>query len=163
MEQIKYATADYTGGGIYCYQGQMTDGRWFIADDEGCVGICDADPFKAGEDVWYLDWQDEHVKWLDESEAERMHRDILRWIIENEPEGNYNAWELKERLNGRKLTIEAKNTGCAMDDVDYTMTVGELIEALSQYDKDMKVYLSFDGGWSYGGISEDDFAYSEEE
>ena len=42
-----------------------------------------------------------------------------------------------------------------MEDVRDTMTVGELTQFLSDYDDDTPIYLSFDGGYTYGGISED--------
>ena len=35
-----------------------------------------------------------------------------------------------------------------------TMTVGELISILENYDKDTPIYLSFDKGYTYGGINE---------
>lgn len=37
------------------------------------------------------------------------------------------------------------------------MTVGEMIDVLSQYDEDTPVYLSFDNGYTYGGITEERF------
>lgn len=37
------------------------------------------------------------------------------------------------------------------------MTVGELIEFLGNYDEDTPVYLSFDNGYTYGGITESRF------
>ena len=36
-----------------------------------------------------------------------------------------------------------------------TMTVGELIEKLSSYDRSLKVYIKNDNGWTYGGITAD--------
>ena len=36
-----------------------------------------------------------------------------------------------------------------------TMTVGELIEKLSSYDRSLKVYIKNDNGWTYGGITTD--------
>lgn len=43
--------------------------------------------------------------------------------------------------------------------------VGELVEFLSDFDEDMPVYLSFDSGYTYGGIRELNFEedYDDEE
>ena len=38
-----------------------------------------------------------------------------------------------------------------------TMTVEELITCLEGFDKDAKVYFSFDSGYTYGRMSEDIF------
>jgi len=45
------------------------------------------------------------------------------------------------------------------------MTAGELINFLAQYDEDTPVYLSFDNGYTYGGITEGRFEedYGEED
>ncbi len=37
------------------------------------------------------------------------------------------------------------------------MTAGELINFLAQYDEDTPIYLSFDNGYTYGGIIESRF------
>ena len=37
--------------------------------------------------------------------------------------------------------------------IQHTMTVGELIAALEQFDEDTQVFLKHDGGYTYGGIS----------
>ena len=50
------------------------------------------------------------------------------------------------------LKIEAQREGYTLNQVTSTMTVGELIAYLSQYEDDVKVYLSHDGGYTYGGI-----------
>jgi len=39
-----------------------------------------------------------------------------------------------------------------------TMTVGELMNYLEQFDEDRLVILSHDGGYTYGGIREEHFA-----
>lgn len=53
-----------------------------------------------------------------------------------------------------KLIYKTFREGYGLDQVSDTMTVRELIEFLGQYDKDTPVYLSFDKGYTYGGISE---------
>ena len=47
--------------------------------------------------------------------------------------------------------------GYDVDQINRTMTVGELIDFLAQYDEDTPIYLSFDNGYTYGGITEGRF------
>ncbi len=51
------------------------------------------------------------------------------------------------------LRIETLREGYGIDQIRKTMTVGELIELLSEFDEDTPVYLSFDNGYTYGGIT----------
>ena len=53
-----------------------------------------------------------------------------------------------------KLYINANRAGYAPDQIRHTMTVGELIDALREFDEDAQVYLKHDGGYTYGGITE---------
>lgn len=50
-----------------------------------------------------------------------------------------------------RIRNERYHRACTLD----TMTVGELIEYLKQYDRDLKVIISNDGGWTYGRVNED--------
>lgn len=63
--------------------------------------------------------------------------------------------------------IEANREGYAVDQISNTMTVSELIECLSQFDDDAKVYISNNNGYTYGGITwgrvSDDFVETDEE
>ena len=52
------------------------------------------------------------------------------------------------------IIIETTREGYALDQIRKTMTVGELLEVLQDYDEDQKIYLSFDRGYTYGGITE---------
>ncbi len=67
------------------------------------------------------------------------------------------------------LYLNAMREGYGIDQIHRTMTVGDLICFLEQYDEDTKVYLKHDGGYTYGGITEcrfeeeDDFEEEEEE
>lgn len=59
-----------------------------------------------------------------------------------------------------RLFIEANRSGYKPEQCGKTLTVAELIQELQGYDEDAKVYLSNDGGYTYGslntfGISED--------
>ena len=55
------------------------------------------------------------------------------------------------------LFINANNNGYEPSQCGRTITVGELINLLSDNDEDMPLYLKFDNGYSYGSIREDDF------
>lgn len=46
----------------------------------------------------------------------------------------------------RALIMEAERTGNAVDQIRQTMTVGELIAFLSDFDEDMPIYTSQDKG-----------------
>ena len=61
--------------------------------------------------------------------------------------------------------INANREGYGIDQVRHTMTVGELIAYLEQFDEDAQVYLKHDGGYTYGGITEGRFEedYGEED
>jgi len=60
------------------------------------------------------------------------------------------------------LFINASNNGYEPSQCGTTLTVGELIELLSDFDEDRPVYLRFDNGYSYGSIGEDDIITAEE-
>lgn len=64
-----------------------------------------------------------------------------------------------------KLFIEGRRTAYSADQIKNTMTVGDLIRFLEQYDEGTKVYLSNDNGYTYGSITGDSFEeeYEEEE
>ncbi len=61
------------------------------------------------------------------------------------------------------LVMEANRTGYAKDQINSTMTVGELIALLSDYDEDTPIYTSQDNGYTYGGIGYDNFREEEME
>ena len=55
------------------------------------------------------------------------------------------------------LILNTRRTGYGVDQVGRTMTAGELVEFLQQYDEDTKVYLAFDNRYTYGAVSESAF------
>lgn len=63
------------------------------------------------------------------------------------------------------LFIDGRRDGYTPGQCGRTMTVGELIEFLEQFDEDLPVYLNNDNGYTYGSITEDSFteSYDEEE
>lgn len=62
----------------------------------------------------------------------------------------------------KALFINGKRDGYEPEQCGYTLTVGELIEVLSNYDEELPVYLINDKGYTYGSISEYDINISEE-
>lgn len=56
------------------------------------------------------------------------------------------------------LFIEGKRNGYSVDQCGRTLTVGELIELLSEYDESTPVYLRNDNGYTYGSITEYDIS-----
>ena len=51
------------------------------------------------------------------------------------------------------LFIDGKREGYGIDQIQETVTVGELIEILSNLDEDMEIYLCNDKGYTYGSIT----------
>jgi hypothetical protein len=60
------------------------------------------------------------------------------------------------------LLINAKRNGYAPDQCGNTMTIGELINYLEDFNQDEKIYLSHDKGYTYGSITQWDFEEREE-
>lgn len=61
------------------------------------------------------------------------------------------------------LFITGKRNGYSPDQCGHTVTVGELISLLSEYDEDALVYLNNDNGYTYGSITEFDLEPAEYE
>ena len=61
------------------------------------------------------------------------------------------------------LYINANNNGYEPGQCGTTLTAGELIEILSDYDQNRSVYLRFDNGYTYGSLIDDDVIEEEEE
>ena len=56
------------------------------------------------------------------------------------------------------VVFEARRTGYGIDQIaDRAMTVGELIDLLSDYNEDTLVVMSHDSGYTFGSISEGEF------
>ena len=52
------------------------------------------------------------------------------------------------------ITFETTREGYAPDQCGNTMTVGELIQYLSQFDENARVFYSNDNGYTYGSIKD---------
>lgn len=59
--------------------------------------------------------------------------------------------------------IKGTRSGYAPDSCDKTVTVGELIDILREYDSDAPVYLCNENGYTYGHINENTIWDSEDE
>lgn len=58
-----------------------------------------------------------------------------------------------------KLILDTVREGYGTDQVNQTMTAGELIAVLEEYAEDTPVYLAFDRRYTYGGITVNRFEY----
>lgn len=56
-----------------------------------------------------------------------------------------------------RLVFNASRDAYSVEDIRRTMTVGDLIDLLNNFDEDTRVYLAFDGGYTYGSVREEDF------
>ena len=54
------------------------------------------------------------------------------------------------------ITIETHRSGYGIDQCGRTLTVGELIDYLSQWDDETEVYFSNDNGYTYGSMNFED-------
>ena len=63
------------------------------------------------------------------------------------------------------IIIEAQREGYSIDQCYRTMTVGELMMALSGFDEDTPIYFSHDNGYTYGSLREEniDERYQDDE
>lgn len=91
---------EYTGGGIYLFTGKLTDGNFFMADTANYdVRVLTEDPNEpTGMDalgiternIDSVEWQEEHlVKDLNPDEAVEFFKEMLKWVKDNGPSGNY--------------------------------------------------------------------------
>lgn len=96
MKRIVYATAECTGGGIYCYIGKLDDGKYFIAfDDEETVLLTDTDPESCWDDIFQPDWQKANC--VEEPISAEDWNRMTDWIVSHEPGGNYLVEEIERR------------------------------------------------------------------
>ena len=78
----------------------------------------------------------------------------------------YPAYDARKSFYGKEkemdiLIIDAKRTGYSPEQCGKTLTVGELIDVLSDYEEDTPIYLSHDNGYTYGNIRDWDFEIQE--
>ena len=61
------------------------------------------------------------------------------------------------------VKLEGNRSGYTPEQCPDTLTVGALIEVLSQFDEDMLVYLKNDDGYTYGHFDRDEILTEEYE
>lgn len=61
-----------------------------------------------------------------------------------------------------KLFLEGRTNGYVPEQCGRTMTVGELMQFLQQFDEDAEVFLRNDYGYTFGNIDERSFEEEEE-
>ena len=106
LPKVKSATASYTGGGWYVFLGEFSDGTYFIADyPYWDLRIVNEDPRPTfwgddyDTDAGYEPWQNAHlVKDLDSTDTEKFFDEMFKWILKNNPEGNYNSGDIEELM-----------------------------------------------------------------
>lgn len=112
MANINNVTPFYTGGGIYCFVGQL-DGYYFIASDGMYdIRLVDADPIEAWDEFEFEDWQDAHlVRDLGEEEALETFLDILHWIKDNKPDTEFCNYLMSDIDNIENEVIDLMKGG----------------------------------------------------
>lgn len=100
--KVANATATYTGGGIYLYTGQLDNKDYFFTADDymDYVLLLDSDPYADMENCCYEEWQTLHKTGeLGYDKANALKKDIMQWILNNKPKGNYLESEILKRLS----------------------------------------------------------------
>lgn len=109
MARVIEANATYTGGNIYQYTGVFDNGNFFQTwtDYEDYVQELDVDPEENWDDNDDEEWQNEHmVAEHYGAEAIEILKEAMRYIIDNEPLGNYSVCEVEDALNSLKQETE---------------------------------------------------------
>lgn len=100
--KVTFANACCSGGGVYLYIGSLDNGLYFIASDNYIsFDILLVDVVPDFENSFYNDFMESHaVDFLKcKANSERsLFRSVLKWILKNNPEGNYCKSDLKARL-----------------------------------------------------------------
>ena len=107
MTRVKYATATYTGGGIYQYSGELDNGNYFLCftDWEDCMIEVNENPDaeENAEECGYEEWQNEHlVAELSPLESYETLVSAMEWILKNKPIGNYAGGDIERNLEKLK-------------------------------------------------------------
>ncbi len=71
----------YTGGGIWCFVGELSDGTFFIAEDANdSFRIVNEDP-RGNEEALYPDWQEKYlVMDIDDDKTAPIFIDLFLWL-----------------------------------------------------------------------------------
>lgn len=81
----KKATAIYTGGGIYTYYAELTDGNWLMGCDDWII-IINTNPLvseEAFEQSGYSEWQQEHlITYIPDEQLPKILMQLIDTIFE---------------------------------------------------------------------------------
>lgn len=107
LPKVVDANATYTGGGWYVFLGKFSDGTYFIADYPYFdLRIVNEDPrptfWDDDEDTsaGYEPWQEAHlIKDVPNDTTKKFFKDMFKWILKNEPDGNYNSGDIEDMLD----------------------------------------------------------------
>ena len=99
-----YVNPVYTGGGIYCYTGQLKNGNYFMASDADCWVVEVNENPDTEEDPWYLEWiEPRKVRDIENyNEMKSFFKTMLRWVVKNQPTNentNYNIGDMERLLD----------------------------------------------------------------
>ena len=109
MDRFVSVTPNYTGGGIYVFDGRLEDGNFFMADSPYYdVRIVDADPLEEPYESDFPEWQEEHlVGDLEADDALDFMAEMLKWVMANKPDGNYLMGDMENIAEDLAETITA--------------------------------------------------------
>ena len=98
-----YVNPVYTGGGIYCYTGQLKNGNYFMATSESPAWAVEVtenpdnteDP---GNDPWHEEWiEPRKVRDIENyKEKKSFFKAMLSWIIKNEPKNSFTNYDIDD-------------------------------------------------------------------
>ena len=60
-------------------------------------------------------------------------------------------------MQNNMVVLYVNREGYDPEQIRDTMSVGELIKCLEQFDEDDKIYVAHDGGYTFGGITKRQF------
>ena len=155
----------YTGGGIYVYTGELSDGNYFIASDQSFVGdyfdirIVDENPADYEEDFCNVTWQEEHlISDVVGGEAREFTIQLLEWVLENHPEGNYQLGDIEAMLDSIQNKVEESKKVCEnISSVDWEEENFDLIwdEYAKRKSKELGVTRDEIPEWGEEGFDEE--------
>lgn len=102
----------YTGGNSYCFIGQTDTGYFLATDAEYDIRMVNTNPWLAPhwDKIWEYDWQKKHIV------QDVLHKDalvffeaMLKWIMTNRPDGNYDMNDILARLQDVQSLIASGN------------------------------------------------------
>ena len=95
MENIKQATAIYSGGGIYLYYAELKNENWIMGNDDWLI-IVNTNPLVDDESDYY-EWQMEHlVEEISENDYQKVLNRILETIFDGKTIAEYNNYDIGE-------------------------------------------------------------------